>query len=245
MSWTIGVDVGGTFTDFYGLDEASGAVWLHKRPSTPDDPGRAIVEGIEAFLGERGGDGAAPRAWHHGRHQRADPAQGRPGRAGHDARLSRPARDRPPDPPAHVRPLRRLPAAARAARAPLRGERADPGRRLGASAARSRRSSSAVVAAVAAQSGAEACAICFLFGYLNPAHEQAVAAAPARGAARPASVAVVRGAAGVPRVRALLDHRPERLSAAGDGALSGAARGGAGASGCPRPRSASTSRAAG
>ncbi|MCE3247893.1 MAG: Hydantoinase/oxoprolinase N-terminal region, partial [Geminicoccaceae bacterium] len=35
MSWTIGVDVGGTFTDFYGLDEAGGAVWLHKRASTP------------------------------------------------------------------------------------------------------------------------------------------------------------------------------------------------------------------
>ena len=56
MSWTVGVDVGGTFTDFFGLDEASGAVWLHKRASTPDDPGRAIVEGVEAFLGERGGE---------------------------------------------------------------------------------------------------------------------------------------------------------------------------------------------
>ena len=55
MSWTIGVDVGGTFTDFYGLDEAGGAVWLHKRASTPDDPGRAIVEGLEIFLAERGG----------------------------------------------------------------------------------------------------------------------------------------------------------------------------------------------
>ena len=49
MSWVIGVDVGGTFTDFFALDEASGEVWLHKAPSTPDDPGRAIVEGLEAF----------------------------------------------------------------------------------------------------------------------------------------------------------------------------------------------------
>ena len=43
MAWTIGVDVGGTFTDFYALDEATGAVRVGKRPSTPDDPGRAIL----------------------------------------------------------------------------------------------------------------------------------------------------------------------------------------------------------
>ena len=43
----LGVDVGGTFTDFIYVDD--GRVQLAKRPSTPDDPGRAVVEGIREF----------------------------------------------------------------------------------------------------------------------------------------------------------------------------------------------------
>jgi N-methylhydantoinase A len=41
----IGVDTGGTFTDFFLLDSA-GASRVYKRPSTPDDPARAILEGL-------------------------------------------------------------------------------------------------------------------------------------------------------------------------------------------------------
>ncbi|PZC49913.1 MAG: N-methylhydantoinase A [Chloroflexi bacterium] len=40
----LGVDVGGTFTDFLYWDGV--ALQLHKRLSTPDDPGRAILEGL-------------------------------------------------------------------------------------------------------------------------------------------------------------------------------------------------------
>ncbi len=47
VSTLLGVDVGGTFTDF--LLWADGAYRIHKRPSTPDDPGRAVVEGIAAL----------------------------------------------------------------------------------------------------------------------------------------------------------------------------------------------------
>ncbi|MCK9486886.1 MAG: hydantoinase/oxoprolinase family protein [Dehalococcoidia bacterium] len=47
MSTLLGVDVGGTFTDF--LLWQDGAFRIHKRPSTPDDPGRAVIEGIEAL----------------------------------------------------------------------------------------------------------------------------------------------------------------------------------------------------
>ena len=43
--YRVGVDVGGTFTDFYALDETRGAVHTGKRPSTPDNPARAIIEG--------------------------------------------------------------------------------------------------------------------------------------------------------------------------------------------------------
>ena len=43
----LGVDVGGTFTDFVLWRD--GALELHKRPSTPDDPARAVLEGIDAL----------------------------------------------------------------------------------------------------------------------------------------------------------------------------------------------------
>ena len=44
----LGVDVGGTFTDFVYLD-TDGQVQIAKRPSTPEDPGRAIVDGLETL----------------------------------------------------------------------------------------------------------------------------------------------------------------------------------------------------
>lgn len=44
--WIIGVDVGGTFTDFSARNLRTGAVHVHKRPSTPDDPSRAILNGL-------------------------------------------------------------------------------------------------------------------------------------------------------------------------------------------------------
>ncbi|MEM9186127.1 MAG: hydantoinase/oxoprolinase family protein [Planctomycetota bacterium] len=46
MSTRIGVDTGGTFTDVVGRNNATGAVRLLKTPSTPDDPGRAVLNGL-------------------------------------------------------------------------------------------------------------------------------------------------------------------------------------------------------
>lgn len=46
----IGVDVGGTFTDFTLLDEASGEVHFHKVPSTRHDPSEAIETGLRQML---------------------------------------------------------------------------------------------------------------------------------------------------------------------------------------------------
>jgi N-methylhydantoinase A len=46
MSATLGVDVGGTFTDFFLADDASGEIRTGKLASTPDDPARAILEGL-------------------------------------------------------------------------------------------------------------------------------------------------------------------------------------------------------
>jgi N-methylhydantoinase A len=63
MSWSIGVDAGGTFTDFFARDAGSGRVVRHKRPSTPDDPGRAILDGLEelAAKGFLGSERKSPR----------------------------------------------------------------------------------------------------------------------------------------------------------------------------------------
>src|SRR5437588_5729116 len=43
---TVGVDIGGTFTDLMLYDSESGAVHVHKVPSTPDEPDRAMVTGL-------------------------------------------------------------------------------------------------------------------------------------------------------------------------------------------------------
>jgi N-methylhydantoinase A len=48
----VGVDTGGTFTDF--VFEAAGALRIFKLASTPDDPSRAITDGLKRIAGETG-----------------------------------------------------------------------------------------------------------------------------------------------------------------------------------------------
>lgn len=50
--YRVTVDTGGTFSDFVYLDEATGEVSITKVASTPDDPSRAILQGIGALLGK-------------------------------------------------------------------------------------------------------------------------------------------------------------------------------------------------
>lgn len=49
MSYRVGVDVGGTFTDLMLFDENSGRYWRHKTPSTPHDPSEAVLAGLAAI----------------------------------------------------------------------------------------------------------------------------------------------------------------------------------------------------
>ncbi len=46
MAWMIGVDVGGTFTDFFAFDDATDRIALHKVPSTPGNPADAVIAGL-------------------------------------------------------------------------------------------------------------------------------------------------------------------------------------------------------
>src|SRR5689334_25426797 len=48
--YRVTVDTGGTFSDFVYFDEETQQISIAKLPSTPDDPSRAIVGGIEHLL---------------------------------------------------------------------------------------------------------------------------------------------------------------------------------------------------
>jgi N-methylhydantoinase A len=50
MAYRIGVDIGGTFTDFAVIDDSSGKVAIHKQLTTPDDPSVSVLEGCRTLL---------------------------------------------------------------------------------------------------------------------------------------------------------------------------------------------------
>ncbi|MBM3524264.1 MAG: hydantoinase/oxoprolinase family protein, partial [Alphaproteobacteria bacterium] len=54
LRYRIGFDIGGTFTDFILHDGSSGAIRLYKCLTTPDDPSRGALEGLEALARAQG-----------------------------------------------------------------------------------------------------------------------------------------------------------------------------------------------
>ncbi|MFU8773790.1 MAG: hydantoinase/oxoprolinase family protein, partial [Anaerolineales bacterium] len=50
----IGIDIGGTFTDFVIYDADWKAIYSYKIPSTPDDPSKAVLLGLKEGLGKLG-----------------------------------------------------------------------------------------------------------------------------------------------------------------------------------------------
>ena len=174
--YLVGVDVGGTFTDVVLADTQNGRTSIHKTPTTKDDPSRGVVAGIRELCarfdlpraaidhvlhGTTIGtnavlehDGAVTGLIttagyrdivHIGRHQRPQH---------YSIRQEIPWQDRP-----LVRRRHRLTIAERLA--PPRGEVLVP---LDETAVRE------AARALRAQR-VEAIAVCFLFSYLNPAHE--------------------------------------------------------------------------
>jgi N-methylhydantoinase A len=173
---TIGVDVGGTFTDLVYCDMATGQVAIHKVSTTPDDPARAVIQGISELCRR---DGIAPGAVdtvfhatttatnavlehrgartgmvtnegfrdvvHIGRHQRVE----------HYSIMQ--------ELPWQSRPLvkRRHRKVVKGRLVPPRGEELEPLDEAGLRA----------VARELRAEGIESVAVCFLFSYLNPAHE--------------------------------------------------------------------------
>ncbi|MEI6469933.1 MAG: hydantoinase/oxoprolinase N-terminal domain-containing protein, partial [Betaproteobacteria bacterium] len=50
MTYRIGIDVGGTFTDLALYDDSTGQLWLAKILTTPEDPSKAVLEGLDTLL---------------------------------------------------------------------------------------------------------------------------------------------------------------------------------------------------
>lgn len=181
MSWRIGVDTGGTFTDIFAHDPESGAIRRHKRPSTPEDPSRAVLLGV-AELGEKiGADLAGATRIGHGTTVGTNALiQRRGGRIalittkGFRDLLEIGRQIRP-----HMFDLQRD------AEPPVvpRERRFEIVERVGPDGAVLRPLAASELERVVEEvrdSGAEAVAVCLLFGFLNPSHEQAAGEALAR-----------------------------------------------------------------
>lgn len=170
----IGVDIGGTFTDFVLHDEQRGITRTGKRLTTPEAPARAIVEGVQRLLGETGTDAAQIAQIVHGTTLITNTVLERTGarvglittlgfrdvlEMGRESRYDTNDLFIPPVPVLVPRLLRR-----------------EVGGRLRADgtehAPLDREAVSDAVTWLVEQQGIEALAICFLHAYRNPVHER-------------------------------------------------------------------------
>ncbi len=46
MAYRLGVDVGGTFTDLFLVDDVGSRHWRVKTPSTPAEPSEGVLSGV-------------------------------------------------------------------------------------------------------------------------------------------------------------------------------------------------------
>ena len=177
----IGVDVGGTFTDIVLSDGETGAVAIGKVSTTPDDPSRGVLDGVVEICRREGVDPAEVAFVLHGTTTATNAVlEGKGARAGmitnegfrdilHIARHQRVEHySIRQELPWQSRPLveRRHRKTVRGRLVPPHGAELEPLDEAGV-----RRAAEELKAA-----GVESVAVCFLFSYLNPAHEDRAAA---------------------------------------------------------------------
>ncbi len=173
----IGIDTGGTFTDFIWVD-AAGRLRLHKEPSTPDDPSRAVLSGLADIRNRVSQKKLGFKTVVHGSTVATNALLQRRGAptaliatAGFADVLAIGRQDRP-DLYALV-PQKPPPLVPRELRFEVR-------ERIGADGAVVTPLDEAALAEVVervAAAGVEAVAVCLLFSFLRPEHEQRVGAA--------------------------------------------------------------------
>jgi N-methylhydantoinase A len=66
MGLSLGIDIGGTFTDLVTMDQETGQMRLLKTPSIPEHPSRAVITGVEAMVAQFDIDPAAITYFVHG-----------------------------------------------------------------------------------------------------------------------------------------------------------------------------------
>ena len=174
---TIGVDVGGTFTDLVYCDLATGRHAIHKVPTTPDDPSLAVVQGIAELCASHGIAAGEVEYVLHGTTTATNAVlENRGAHTGmvtnegfrdliHIARHQRVEHySIMQELPWQTRPLvlRRHRKVVRGRLVPPRGEELEA---LDEDAVRA-------AARELAAEGVEAVAVCFLFSYLDPTHEE-------------------------------------------------------------------------
>ena len=178
----VGIDIGGTFTDLALYDSDSEELRVHKVRSTPDDPGRALVEGVARAVRARGGG--------HGRTSTACSTARRSRRTRCSSTTAhRPAWSRPPacatwctsgaiSGPSPTRSCRTSPGSRAVRPAPSTGSACPSGsrRRPARPWSSSTRRPCARPARTLREAGVEAVAVCFLFSYLEPGARAARAA---------------------------------------------------------------------
>ena len=54
MAYRLGVDIGGTFTDFALVDDETGALSIHKQLTTPRAPSESVLTGLAVLLERTG-----------------------------------------------------------------------------------------------------------------------------------------------------------------------------------------------
>ena len=177
----VGVDIGGTFTDLMLYDTDAGGVHLHKVRSSPEAPERAMVEGLLELCAQAGAEPSAIGGVFHGTTVATNAVLTHDGAlAGmvtnrgfrdvvHIGRHQRPQhysimQDIPWQASPFVRRRHRKVVGGRIA--PPLGEELEPLDEAGVRA----------VARELREAGVEAVAVCFLFSYLDPAHERRAAA---------------------------------------------------------------------
>ena len=171
----IGVDVGGTFTDFFAFEDPGDRIVLHKVASTPHNPAEAVISGLRELGAQHGIDLSAVTRLSHGTTVATNALiQRRGGRValvvteGFRDLIEIGRQIRP-----HVFSLQEdYPA-------PLvpRELRLEAAERITADGSAVKALTASALSALVKQVGAakpDACAVCLLFSFLNPAHEQMI-----------------------------------------------------------------------